>query len=180
MSDEKHDIDLRQKEIMQQFKEVTMQIWKEFVAKYSEPIKVKFKKLSPDAKEPVRATDGAAGWDLTVCTRAVRNYYVHYKTGIAVEIPSGYFGLIVPRSSCYKLLHWLTNGAGIIDSDYRGEICFNYYRGKEEGKQQNFMYKPGERCGQLLILPCPAVEFVKAEELSETIRGTGGFGSTGK
>ena len=177
MSDEKHDIDLRQKEIMQQFKEVTMQIWKEFVAKYSEPIKVKFKKLSPDAKEPVRATDGAAGWDLSAVSRKYVNpesilNMVQYRTGIAVEIPSGYVGLLFPRSSCYKKELSLMNSVGVIDSDYRGEISF-IYKGVE-------LYGQGDRIGQLVILPCPAVEFVKAEELSETIRGTGGFGSTGK
>ena len=146
---------------------------------FSDKLQVKFKKLHPDAKAPIRATDGAAGWDLTVLSSECYGSFVHYKTGIAVEIPSGYFGLIVPRSSCYKLSHWLTNSAGIIDSDYRGEICFNFYRFVENGEQP-FAYQTGERCGQLLILPCPSVEMVEVEELSETKRGQGGFGSTGK
>ena len=72
---------------------------------FSDKVTVKFKKLHPDAKAPIRATDGAAGWDLTVLSSECYGSFVHYKTGIAVEIPSGYFGLLVPRSSCYKLLH---------------------------------------------------------------------------
>ena len=153
---------------------------------------IKFKKLHPDAKAPVRATDGACGWDLFMTdftfikdTAACKllgddnyNYsdLTMYHTGIAVEIPAGYVGLLFPRSSCYKLNLSLANSVGVIDSDYRGEICFVY----RELNNESGDYGEGDRIGQLVIVPCPAVVFVEAEELSETSRGIGGFGSTGK
>ena len=146
---------------------------------------VKFKKLHPDAKAPVRATDGSAGWDLTALGFAYideegeefETYtgIAKYRTGIAVEIPPGYVGLVFPRSSLFKTGMDLTNCVGVIDSDYRGEIAF-VFRVIDIGDK----YKNGDRIGQLVIVPCPAVELVELEELSETERGTGGFGSTGR
>ena len=151
-------------------------------------LQVKFKKLHPDAKAPVRATEGAAGWDLTMtegeCLTSPTVQFVRLRTGIAVEIPKGYVGLLFPRSSCYKKRQQLANSVGVIDSDYRGEICFVYRTidlcSVDESKAEEYIYHKGERIGQLVIVPCPPVVFVEAEELSETSRGTGGFGSTGK
>ena len=148
---------------------------------FSDKVQVKFKKLHPDAKAPIRATDGAAGWDLSAygSGKLVYPEYmatpIKYHTGIAVEIPPGYVGLVFPRSSVYKTGMFLSNCVGVIDSDYRGEICFiynNFLPGAKYGK--------GDRIGQLVIVPCPSVEMVEVEELSETERGSGGFGSTGK
>ena len=146
---------------------------------------VKFKKLHPDAKAPVRATDGSAGWDLTALGFAYideegeefETYtgIVKYLTGIAVEIPPGYVGLIFPRSSCFKTGMDLTNCVGVIDSDYRGEIAF-VFRVIDIGKK----YDIGDRIGQLVIIPCPVVELVEVDELSQTERGSGGFGGTGR
>ena len=187
MSEDKYDIDLRQKEALQQFKEVTAQVWKEFIAKFSEPVKVKFKKLHPEATIPKQATDGAAGFDLTAVRLDVfkefdGNYNViRYHTGLSVEIPRGYVGLLFPRSSCYKYGLILSNAVGVIDSDFRGEICLMFtriYDFFEEVKTPQ--YEAYDRIGQLVIVPCPVVEFVEAEELSETNRGTGGFGHTGQ
>ena len=99
-----------------------------------------------------------------------------YDTGIAVEIPPGYVGLLFPRSSVCKTGLSLANGVGVIDQDFRGSISFVFYK----NMQCIVPYFPGDRIGQLVIVPIPAVEFVEAEELSETERGAGGYGSTGK
>lgn len=142
-------------------------------------MEVKFKKLSPDAIAPIQATDGAAGFDLTATSFEVKKNTImrsvaEYGTGLAVEIPEGHVGLVFPRSSIHKKDMLLTNGVGVIDSDYRGEIKAVFaYAGED-------IYKPGDRIAQLVIMPIPAVKFVEAEELTETERGTGGYGSTGK
>lgn len=146
---------------------------------------VKFKKLHPYAVIPARATDGSAGWDLTAhklinidsVGEEFENYtgMIKFKTGIAVEIPPGYVGLVFPRSSLFKTGMDLTNCVGVIDSDYRVEIAF-VFRVVDIGKK----YDIGDRIGQLVIIPCPAVEMVEVDELSQTERGQGGFGSTGK
>lgn len=96
-------------------------------------------------------------------------------SGIAVEIPKGYAGFLFPRSGVYKTWSYLTNCVGVIDSDYRGEVCaiFSTFTGKK-------FYQVGERFAQLVILPVPEVEYIEAEELSSTERGAGGYGSTGK
>ncbi len=139
-------------------------------------MKIKFKKLYEDAAEPKRMTAGAAGFDLTAHgMNWLDHKKIQYTTGIAVEIPPGYVGYLFPRSSCYKRGMALTNCVGVIDSDYRGEITFVY-----EKKHREDNYHQGERIGQLIIMPIPAVEFIEVEELSETVRGTGGYGSTGK
>lgn len=137
---------------------------------------VRFKKLHPDAKAPYQATPGSAGFDLTAVHREGAGYHqIRYCTGIAVEIPAGYVGLVFPRSSVYKTKQTLANCVGVIDSDYRGEITaiFDFHRESE-------FYDIGDRIAQLVIMPIPAVRFVEAEELTETERGTGGYGSTGK
>lgn len=136
---------------------------------------IRFKKLHPDAKEPYQATPGSAGFDLTAVTKIIdEKMLFHYGTGIAVEIPAGHVGLVFPRSSIYKEQMTLTNCVGVIDSDYRGEIKA-VFSGKGMGG-----YKTGDRIAQLVIVPIPAVKFVEAEELTETQRGTGGYGSTGR
>ena len=140
---------------------------------------VKFKKLHPDAVTPTRATDGSAGWDLTMCDYTPCGEASAYHTGIAVEIPKGYLGLLCARSSCVKYNHILANCVGIIDSDYRGELILKFYI-LRNGRTEAICYKKGDRIGQLVIVPCPAVELIEVDELSQTERGTGGFGSTGK
>ena len=150
--------------------------------------KIKFCKLHPDAVTPTRATDGSVGWDLTMtegeCLTSPTVQFVRLHTGIAVEIPKGYVGLLFPRSSCYKKRQQLANSVGVIDSDYRGEVCFVYRTidlcSVNEAYAEEYIYHKGDRIGQLVILPCPAVEFVEVEELSQTERGEGGFGSTGR
>lgn len=135
-----------------------------------------FKKLHPDAVMPKRATTGAAGFDLTAVSENWKDGCVIYDTGIAVEIPSGYVGLLFQRSSVYKTGLSLCNAVGVCDADFRGSISFVFRIGY--GASQP--YKIGERIGQIVFVPIPDVELVEASELSETERGTGGYGSTGK
>lgn len=134
---------------------------------------VKFRKSKPDAQVPVKATEGAAGWDLFVQRISGSSCY----TGVHVEIPKGYVGLLFPRSSISKTKLWLANSVGVIDSDFRGEIRLEFYA-KDWDEVDG--YKKGDRCGQLVVIPQPEVFFVEVEQLSETSRGEGGFGSTGR
>lgn len=139
-------------------------------------ITVKFKKLHPNTKAPYQGTNGSAGFDLTAISREEINAYLtKYDTGLAVEIPEGYVGLVFPRSSVYKTDMMLTNCVGVIDSDYRGSITAVF-----TGRNDEREYKVGDRIMQLLIMPVPEVRYIEAEELSKTERGTGGYGSTGR
>lgn len=139
-------------------------------------MKVKIKRLHKDAVIPSYAKAGDAGLDL-VATSIISfdKEQVTYGTGIAVEIPEGFVGLVFPRSSIRKYEQYLSNSVGVIDSGYRGEIqaTFNsrYYA--------DVKYKVGDKIAQLLILPYPSIEFEETNELSSTERGDGGFGSTG-
>lgn len=139
-------------------------------------MKIRFKKLYPDVKSPSRNT-GDAGWDLSVYRVQVHplSGVIMFHTGIAMEIPDGYFGLLRPRSSVSGTSYQFAS-SGIIDSSYRGELIVPM-RGIPSYETK--MYALNDRIAQLLILPLPEVEFVEAEELSETSRGGGGFGSTG-
>lgn len=150
-------------------------------------MKVKFKKLHPDAKIPAYSKDGDAGMDLTTISREWRyapvGGYYEYGTGLAVEIPEGYVGLIFPRSSQSNVNQLLTNHVGVIDSNYRGEIKFRFKRIYQTANElnENFdLYEIGDRVGQLIILPYPQIEPVEVDELSVTERGENGFGSTGR
>lgn len=136
---------------------------------------VKIKKLHPDAVIPSYSKAGDAGLDLTAISENWNedNSIVTYDTGLAIEIPKGHVGLLFPRSSIYKTSLDLTNAVGVIDSSYRGSIMFKF-RYVEEG----MVYDVGDRVGQLIILPYPEIEFEEVDELSETDRGEGGFGST--
>ena len=139
-------------------------------------MKVKFKKLNQYAQTPFQATVGSAGFDLVATSKErISHNIVKYGTGIAVEIPKGYMGLVFARSSCYKAGMLLTNGVGLVDSDYRGEVTAVF-------ATSNFSreYEVGDRVAQLVIVPYPAVEYVETDELSQTDRGTGGYGSTGR
>ena len=140
-------------------------------------MKVKIKKLHPDAVIPSYAKHGDAGMDLTAISEKWNedNSMVTYDTGLAVEIPSGHVGLIFPRSSVSKTTLSLANCVGVIDSGYRGNIMVKY-RYLEEGN----VYDVGDRVAQMIILPYPQVEFEEVEELSNSERNDGGFGSTGK
>lgn len=143
-------------------------------------MEVKIKKLHKDAVIPKYAKAGDAGMDLTAVSMNIDEYgNICYGTGLAFEIPEGYVGLVFPRSSNCKKGVILTNSVGVIDSGYRGEVSFKF---KEIalGNFSNVAYKVGDRIGQMIIMPYPQIEFIEVDELSETDRGTKGYGSTGK
>lgn len=158
---------------------------------------VNIKKLLPEAVIPTYAKPGDAGMDLIATSINNDNDdYIEYGTGLAIEIPDGYVGLIFPRSSNSKKDLLLCNSVGVIDSGYRGEIKLRYKRiinpSLEKLNIEKSIFTPpslyltidhyevGDKVGQIMILPIPFVEFVEANELSKTERGDGGFGSTGK
>lgn len=140
---------------------------------------VKVKKVLPNAVMPVRSSDEAAGYDLTAATEKFRPELTgpvwEYDTGLAFEIPPGYVGLVFPRSSITtKTTMLLGNSVGVIDSDYRGTVKFQF-RPIQPGKK----YNVGDRIGQIIIMPVPLVAFDEVDELNDSKRGEGGFGSTG-
>jgi dUTP pyrophosphatase len=137
-------------------------------------MKVKFKKLHPLVEDLHYAKPGDAGMDLTAVDISKDEFgNVVCYTGIAVEIPEGYVGLIFPRSSISKYDMHLRNSVGVIDSGYRGEIMVKFGF-LPDGK----LYSMGDKIAQLIILPYPQITFEEVAELSETERGEGGFGST--
>lgn len=169
-------------------------------------MKVKIKKLHPDAVIPAYAKTGDAGMDLTATSVSVDEYgNIVYGTGLAFEIPEGYVGLVFPRSSIFKKGIILSNSVGVIDSGYRGEVSFKFkpsydkakavhhpgnpksyglpsvawYELDGSGFETDYTYRIGERIGQIIIMPYPQIEFEEVQELSETERGTKGYGSSG-
>ena len=139
-------------------------------------IKVRFKKLHTESIIPSYAKPGDAGMDLTATSIIDEAFQVTYGTGIAVEIPEGYVGLIFPRSSIRKYQLQLSNSVGVIDSGYRGEIQFTF---NKTGGVPSKKYEVGDRIGQLIIMPFPTIIPIESNDLSDSERGTGGFGSTG-
>ena len=142
---------------------------------------VRIKKLSEGATVPTYGTDFSAGADLYNLTDAAVTVEPHktvlIKTGLAVEIPEGYCGLIFARSGlATKRGLAPANKVGVIDADYRGEVMVALHNHTDLPQT----VEAGERVAQLAILPFLKAEFEVAEELSETVRGEGGFGSTGK
>ena len=139
-------------------------------------MKIKFKKINSNAVTPKQCTNGAAGFDLTAVSVKEDALTVWCDTGIAVEIPKGYVGLLFPRSSVYKTGLSMANAVGVIDSDFRAAISAVFYKRRQYVEP----YKAGDRVAQLVIVPIANVEFVEVDKLSETERGAGGFGSTGR
>ena len=139
-------------------------------------MKVRFKKLVREATVPTKAHPTDAGYDLTCVSFDTDYYGFTYHTGIALEIPEGYCGLIYPRSSVSKYDLALANCVGVIDCAYRGEIILKFRRTQPFRKA----YVKGDRIGQLMIVPCFDVEFESVKSLTDSDRGEGGFGSTGE
>lgn len=147
-------------------------------------MEVKIKKLVEEAVIPFYAKPGDAGLDLTAVNYDYKeDIDCHvYGTGIAVEIPEGYVGLVYPRSSNRKTNAYMTNHVGVIDSGYRGEIMVSFkLRDYKEGQIQQLFkpYEVGDKIAQLIIVPYPKIEFKVVDDLSTTERGEGGHGSTG-
>lgn len=142
-------------------------------------MKIEFAKVHPSAVTPSYAKPGDAGLDLTAVGRTETQAYTEYDTGIAVAIPTGYAGLLFARSSVTAKDLMLKNAVGVIDSTYRGTIKLRFQRvSPANGVYQN-EYMPGDRVGQLVVLPVPQVELTEVAELGATARGDGGFGHTG-
>ena len=139
-------------------------------------MKIKFKKMHPRAVIPTYAKQGHAAMDL-YATEVIKDEWGNYVylTGVALEIPPGFVGLLFPRSSVSRTSMSLANSVGVVDSGYRGEIMLKY----RHVNNLNSFYKSGDRVGQLMIMPYPQFELIEVEELSTTERGEGGFGSTG-
>ena len=175
------------------------------------PLRVRVKKLAENAVLPTYAHDTDAGMDLYAASKTFDEYgNMVIGTGIAVEIPRGYVGLVFPRSSISQHYCYLTNSVGVIDSDFRGEITFKFaskavsvvnqslwkrlrllFAGKADEEKNGrlafyhhwdnrYQYNIGDRIGQLIIMPYPKVQLIESDELTTTDRGTGGYGSTGK
>mgnify|MGYP001322002412 FL=1 len=139
------------------------------------PIEVKIQRVRSGAVIPRYAKAGDAGMDLYAVEKEWDDHGNSvFFTGLAMEIPEGYVGLIFPRSSISKTPHNLRNSVGVIDSGYRGEIMVKF-----GGNSTPTSYKAGDRVAQIIIMPYPEVRFVESSSLSESDRGTGGFGSTG-
>lgn len=149
-------------------------------------LQIKIKKLNEQAIIPTYAKAGDAGLDLTATSKwHDKDGNICYGTGLAFEIPEGYVGLLFPRSSNSKKTMYLTNSVGVLDSGYRGEVTFKFKpslvkKGFHLGFPNSIEeYHIGDRIGQLIVMPYPKVEFTEVEELTETERGAGGYGSTG-
>lgn len=153
-------------------------------------MQVKIKKLFEDSILPTKAHATDAGYDLYAHSKSYDNDgNVVYGSGVAMEIPKGFVGLVFPRSSNAKKDLLLSNSVGVIDSGYRGEISFKFKQTPREftdawGISMTYQYSKeyelGERIGQIIIMPYPEIEFVEVDELSDSERGTGGYGSSGK
>lgn len=147
-------------------------------------LNVKIKKLHPDAVIPFYSKKGDCGMDLTATSFEIDEFgCAVFGTGLSVEIPDGYVGLLFPRSSICKHTYSLVNSVGVLDSCFRGEIKLKF-KGSMPFEVPDFkypnIYKTGDRIAQLIIMPYPEIQFEEVSELSETERGDGGFGSTGK
>jgi dUTP pyrophosphatase len=144
------------------------------------PINVKIKKLNQLAVIPTYSKNGDAGMDLTITSViSETDTNITYGFGISIEIPPNYVGLIFPRSSIRKQHLLLSNSVGVIDSGYRGEIQATFKKTKTLPLEQESFYSIGERGAQIMIIPYPQIKFEEVDELSNSERGNGGFGSTG-
>lgn len=144
-------------------------------------MKVRIKKLNEKAVIPTKAHATDAGFDLYCTSREVnwekRQLVCH--TGLAFEIPEGYVGLLFPRSSVSNKPLMMANSVGVVDSCYQGEVTAKF--NITDTRQSAFShYQEGDRIAQMIIIPYPEIEFEEADSLSESDRGTGGYGSTGR
>jgi len=144
-------------------------------------MEVKIKKLSPDAQIPTYGSDFSAGADLYALGEAGVvvdvGQTVLIRTGIAMEIPEGYVGLVFARSGLASKRGLApANKVGVIDSDYRGEIMVALHNHGDAPQT----VASGERIAQIALIPFLKAEFSLTESLTDTTRGTGGFGSTGR
>lgn len=166
-------------------------------------MEILIKKLNPNAVIPTYAHKDDAAMDVTAVSINVTDDYIEYDTGLAFEIPEDYCMLIFPRSSNSKQDLLLANSVGVLDSGYRDSLKLRFkrnYRIQHIGNGKTLekstfthhdiypshllvadkLYKVGDRVGQIIIIPRPKITFKEVRNLSESERGTNGFGSTGK
>lgn len=141
---------------------------------------IKYKRLNEEAREPLHGSPDAAGWDLYAAIdepiEIMPHETVKIGTGLAFELPQGTFGMIVPRSGiATKKYLRPANTPGICDSDYRGE----YIVALHNDADVSVYVEPHERIAQLIVMPFCQINLIDSEELTNTLRGEGGFGSTG-
>ena len=147
-------------------------------------MQLNIKKLHPDAKTPTYATEGSACFDLYAVevepdTRLINGKPQSFRTGLSFEIPAGYVMLVFSRSGHgFNYSTRLSNCVGIIDSDYRGEVMVRLIRDTDSLTSPNF-FSTGDRIAQAMLVPVEQVVFFETEELTETERGSEGFGSSG-
>lgn len=143
-------------------------------------MEVKIKKLNPRANIPSYANPGDAAMDVTaiayeeVITPEGAHYF-EYHTGLAFEVPKGYVMLIFPRSSVSNKSFVLANSVGVLDSGYRGELKVRF----KPTDENYILYNVGDRVAQIMIIPYPEVKFNEVDTLEDSVRGEGGFGSSG-
>lgn len=140
-------------------------------------VDVKIRKVHPDAVLPQRAHPTDAGMDVTAISMEMTEDYIEYDTGLQFQLPAGYVMLIFPRSSNSKKDLLMCNSVGVLDAGYTGNLKFRF-KLTTEGYTEK-IYNPGDKIGQIIILPYPEINFIETEEFDETDRGSGGFGSTG-
>lgn len=149
-------------------------------------VEVNILKLVPEAIVPSYAKNGDAGLDLTATSVVETDMYIEYGTGLAFEIPVGYFGDMRPRSSISNYDLILANSPGTVDSGYRGEVKFRFKKTKDWSDFNDNSpicpkyYEVGDRIGQIVIQAYPLVTLNVVTELEHSGRGVGGFGSSGK
>lgn len=145
---------------------------------YQKSVQLRFKRLHPEAIMPRYATAGAACFDLHALIPNNAPTQPALRTGLAFEVPAGHVMLIFSRSG-HGFNHSvrLANCVGVIDSDYRGEIMVKLVQDYSDSKPLFVCH--GDRIAQAMLVPIPRVELIEADTISETARGTGGFGSTG-
>lgn len=142
-------------------------------------IKIKIKKLNPSAVIPTYSNPGDACMDLTAVSKNVVEEsgfgYTEYGFGLSFELPPNHVMLVFPRSSISNTGLLLSNAVGVVDESYRGEVKvrFKWVKGSKD-------YSVGDRVAQFIVIPRPFMEIEEVDELSETSRGEGGFGSSGK
>ena len=146
-----------------------------------EVVEIQFARLDPEASEPTQGTKSAAGWDLRALeeTTVTKGNSTKIRTGLAVAIPDGWEGQIRSRSSLGAKGMIMPNGIGTIDSDYRGELLV---LATWIGEGDSITLEKGERIAQLIISQVPVTKFSEVDynDLSDTERGIGGFGSSGR
>lgn len=137
-------------------------------------MKIKIKKLVSEAIIPKYANSGDAGMDVYAISKNETDKYIEYGTGLAFEMPADHVMLLYPRSSISNMNLTLANSVGVLDSGYRGELKLRFRKTGDD------VYEIGDKIGQILVLPFPLIEFEETDQLSESTRGVGGFGSSGR